>query len=31
MGVLARTWQMRFKGLGEIQYAPSPLSAAEMG
>jgi len=30
MGVLARTWQMLLKGLGEIQYAPSPLSAAEM-
>jgi DNA polymerase-3 subunit gamma/tau len=30
MGMLARTWQMLLKGLGEIQYAPSALSAAEM-
>jgi len=28
--VLARTWQMLLKGLGEAQYAPQPLAAAEM-
>lgn len=30
MGVLARTWQMLLKGLGEAQAAPAPLQAAEM-
>jgi DNA polymerase-3 subunit gamma/tau len=30
MPVLARTWQMLLKGLGEVQIAPSPLQAAEM-
>jgi DNA polymerase-3 subunit gamma/tau len=30
MGVLARTWQMLRKGLGEAQIAPSPLQAVEM-
>ncbi|MBV8538291.1 MAG: DNA polymerase III subunit gamma/tau, partial [Alphaproteobacteria bacterium] len=30
MAVLARTWQMLLKGLGEIQTASSPLAAAEM-
>jgi DNA polymerase-3 subunit gamma/tau len=28
--VLARTWQMLLKGLGEAQHAPQPLAAAEM-
>jgi DNA polymerase-3 subunit gamma/tau len=28
--VLARTWQMLLKGLGEVQSAPRPLAAAEM-
>lgn len=28
--VLARTWQLLLKGLGETQAAPSPLAAAEM-
>ncbi len=28
--VLARTWQLLLKGLGEAQSAPSPLQAAEM-
>jgi DNA polymerase-3 subunit gamma/tau len=28
--VLARAWQMLLKGLGEAQYAPQPLAAAEM-
>jgi len=28
--VLARTWQMLFKGLGETQTASAPLAAAEM-
>jgi DNA polymerase-3 subunit gamma/tau len=28
--VLARTWQMLLKGLGEAQYAPQPLAAVEM-
>ena len=30
MPVLARTWQMLLKGLGEVRVAPSPLPAAEM-
>ncbi len=30
MPTLARAWQMLLKGLSEIQYAPSPLAAAEM-
>ncbi|MCF4165826.1 DNA polymerase III subunit gamma/tau [Zavarzinia compransoris] len=30
MPVLARSWQMLLKGLGEVRVAPSPLSAAEM-
>jgi DNA polymerase-3 subunit gamma/tau len=30
MAVLARTWQMLLKGLGEVQIATSPLAAAEM-
>jgi DNA polymerase-3 subunit gamma/tau len=30
MPVLARTWQMLLKGLGEIRGAPSALAAAEM-
>ncbi|HEX7968965.1 MAG TPA: DNA polymerase III subunit gamma/tau, partial [Stellaceae bacterium] len=30
MPVLARTWQMLLKGIGEAQTAPSPLQAAEM-
>ena len=30
MPVLARTWQMLLKGLGEVRGAPSALSAAEM-
>ncbi|MBT4489310.1 MAG: DNA polymerase III subunit gamma/tau [Rhodospirillaceae bacterium] len=30
MPVLARTWQMLLKGLGEIRSAPSALAAAEM-
>jgi DNA polymerase-3 subunit gamma/tau len=30
MPVLARTWQMLLKGLGEAQYAPQPLAAVEM-
>ena len=30
MAVLARTWQMLLKGLGEVRAAPSALSAAEM-
>ncbi len=30
MPILARTWQMLLKGLGEIQIAPHPLQAAEM-
>jgi DNA polymerase-3 subunit gamma/tau len=28
--VLSRAWQMLLKGLGEAQYAPQPLAAAEM-
>jgi DNA polymerase-3 subunit gamma/tau len=28
--VLARSWQMLLKGLGEAQYAPQPLAAVEM-
>ncbi len=28
--VLARSWQMLLKGLGEAQYAPAPHQAAEM-
>ncbi len=30
VAVLARTWQMLMKGLGEARTAPSPLQAAEM-
>jgi DNA polymerase III subunit gamma/tau len=30
MPVLARSWQMLLKGIGEVQTAPSPLQAAEM-
>ncbi|MDP6345336.1 MAG: DNA polymerase III subunit gamma/tau [Alphaproteobacteria bacterium] len=30
MPVLARTWQMLLKGLGEVRTAPSALAAAEM-
>ena len=30
MPVLARTWQMLLKGLGEARYAPHPLAAVEM-
>ena len=30
MRVLARTWQMLFKGLPEVQTAPKPIAAAEM-
>ncbi|MFP6741613.1 MAG: DNA polymerase III subunit gamma/tau, partial [Alphaproteobacteria bacterium] len=30
MAVLARTWQMLLKGLGEARFAPNPLAAAEM-
>ncbi|MEE9478926.1 MAG: DNA polymerase III subunit gamma/tau [Kiloniellales bacterium] len=30
IAVLARTWQMLLKGLGEARQAPSPLQAAEM-
>lgn len=30
VGVLARTWQMLLKGLGEMRMAPSPLHAGEM-
>jgi len=30
MRVLARTWQMLFKGLAEVQEAGKPLAAAEM-
>lgn len=30
MPVLARCWQMLLKGVGEVQYAPNPLMAAEM-
>ena len=30
MPVLARTWQMLLKGLGEARFAPNPLAAAEM-
>ena len=30
MPVLARTWQMLLKGLGEVRAAPSALAAAEM-
>jgi len=30
MPVLARTWQMLLKGLGEVRMAPAALSAAEM-
>ena len=30
VGVLARTWQMLLKGLGEARTAPSPIQAAEM-
>jgi len=30
MPILTRSWQMLLKGLGEVQAAPSPLSAAEM-
>ncbi|HMK79668.1 MAG TPA: DNA polymerase III subunit gamma/tau [Xanthobacteraceae bacterium] len=30
MRVLARTWQMLFKGLAEVQEAAKPLAAAEM-
>ncbi|MBL8709824.1 MAG: DNA polymerase III subunit gamma/tau [Rhodospirillaceae bacterium] len=30
MPVLARTWQMLLKGLGEAQNAPQPLAAVEM-
>jgi len=30
MPVLARSWQMLLKGLGEAQYAPAPRQAAEM-
>lgn len=30
MAVLARTWQMLLKGLGEVRTAPSPMQAVEM-
>jgi DNA polymerase III subunit gamma/tau len=30
MRVLARTWQMLFKGLQEVKEAPRPIAAAEM-
>jgi len=30
VAVLARTWQMLLKGLGEARMAPSPVQAAEM-
>jgi len=30
MAVLARTWQMLLKGVGEVQRAPSAIQAAEM-
>ena len=30
MAMLARTWQMLLKGLGEARLAPAPLAAAEM-
>ena len=30
LAVLARTWQMLLKGLGETQFAPLPVQAAEM-
>jgi DNA polymerase-3 subunit gamma/tau len=30
VAVLARTWQMLLKGLGEARTAPSPIQAAEM-
>jgi DNA polymerase-3 subunit gamma/tau len=30
MPVLARSWQMLLKGLGEVRQAPAPLAAAEM-
>lgn len=30
MRVLARTWQMLTKGIGEVQQAPKPAQAAEM-
>ncbi len=30
MPILTRSWQMLLKGLGEVQAAPTPLSAAEM-
>ncbi|MBI3507847.1 MAG: DNA polymerase III subunit gamma/tau [Proteobacteria bacterium] len=30
MPVLARTWQILLKGLGEVQHAPQPLAALEM-
>ena len=30
MPVLARTWQMLLKGLGEARHAPNPLAATEM-
>ncbi len=30
MPVLARMWQMLLKAVGEVRYAPSPLTAAEM-
>ena len=30
MAVLARTWQMLLKGLGEVQMATAPLQATEM-
>src|SRR5262249_58740724 len=30
MRVLARTWQMLFKGLAELQTAGKPIAAAEM-
>ena len=30
IATLARAWQMLLKGLGEVQYAPAPLAAAEM-
>jgi len=30
VAALARAWQMLLKGLGEMQYAPAPVDAAEM-
>ena len=30
VAALARAWQMLLKGLGEMQYAPAPIDAAEM-